>query len=141
MNSSPMILRFCLGIGDARERGEEAVGRLHVHEVDGELVAEGLLDLLGLAGAHQAGVDEDAGELVADRPVHERSGDRGVDAARQGASTRPRPDLGADRLDRRLDAPRRASRSGRQPQTSNRNRLSSSWPRSVWTTSGWNCTP
>ena len=30
---------------------------------------------------------------------------------------------------------------GRQPQTSYRKRLSSSWPYGVWTTSGWNCTP
>ncbi len=30
---------------------------------------------------------------------------------------------------------------GRHPQTSNRNRLSRSWPRSVCTTSGWNWTP
>ena len=30
---------------------------------------------------------------------------------------------------------------GRAPHTSNRKRSSSSWPRSVCTTSGWNCTP
>jgi hypothetical protein len=30
---------------------------------------------------------------------------------------------------------------GRAPHTSNRNDRSTSWPRSVCTTSGWNCTP
>ena len=35
--------------------------------------------------AQQAVVDEDAGELVADGPLHERRGDRGVDAAGQPA--------------------------------------------------------
>ena len=48
------------------------------------VAAERLDDLLALALAHQAGVDVDARQLVADRPVHERRGDRRVDAARQG---------------------------------------------------------
>ncbi|HEX6986343.1 MAG TPA: hypothetical protein VF170_13255, partial [Planctomycetaceae bacterium] len=46
-----------------------------------EPVPEGLDDLLGLALAEQAVVDEDAGELVADRLVDERCGRRRVDAA------------------------------------------------------------
>ena len=46
-----------------------------------ELAPEGLLDLLGLAGPHEPGVDEDAGELVADRLVHQGGGHRRVDAA------------------------------------------------------------
>ena len=74
--------------------------------------AERLLDLLGLADAQQTGVDEHARELVADRLVHERGGDRGVDAARQAADHLLVADLGADRLDRLLDdrrhRPRRA---------------------------------
>ena len=36
---------------------------------------------VALALAHQPGVDVDARQLVADRPVHERRGDRRVDAA------------------------------------------------------------
>ncbi len=42
-------------------------------------------------------VDEDADELVADRLVHERGRDGGVDAARQGAQHAPAADLRADR--------------------------------------------
>ena len=74
-------LALALGLDDVVEGVEEAVGRLHVHEVDVELAPERLLDLLALAGAHQSGVDVDAGELVADGLVHEGGGDRGVDAA------------------------------------------------------------
>ena len=80
-----MILRFCSGSVDVGERVDEPVGGLHVHEVDVELAAEGLLDLLGFVEAQQPGVDEHAGELVADGLVHERRGDRGVDAAGEAA--------------------------------------------------------
>ena len=41
-------------------------------------------DLLGLVLAHQAVVDEDAGELVADRPVDEQRGDRASRRRRRG---------------------------------------------------------
>ena len=78
-------LALGLRVGDVGERVEEAVGRLHVDEVDRELAPERLLHLLGFAEAQQAGVDEHARELVADGLVHERGRDRGVDAARQAA--------------------------------------------------------
>ena len=41
MNSLPMILRFCLGVGDAGELGEEAVAGVDGDEVEAELVAHG----------------------------------------------------------------------------------------------------
>ena len=47
--------------------------------------AEGLLHLVGLAGPHQAGVDEDTGQLVADGLVDQGGRHRRVDPARQGA--------------------------------------------------------
>ena len=71
-----------------------------MHEVDRELAAERLLHLLGLVAAQQPGVDEHARELVADRLVHERGRDRGVDAARQPADHALGADLGADLVDR-----------------------------------------
>ena len=62
---------------------------------------EVLLDLLGLALAQQPVVDEDAGQPVADGPLHQRGGDRGVDAAGQRRRSRGLvADLRADRLDR-----------------------------------------
>ena len=48
-------------------------------------------------------VDEDTGQLVADRLVHEQRSDGGVDAARQRAQHTLLPDLGADPLDLLLD--------------------------------------
>ena len=96
-------LALAFGIDDVVERVEETVARLHVHELDRELLAERLLDLFRFAAAQQPGVDEDAHELVADRLVHERGRDRGVDAARQPADHALGTDLGADLGDRVLD--------------------------------------
>ena len=78
-------LALALGVDHVVERVEETILRLHVHEVDLELLAERLLHLLGLAQAQQPRVDEHAHELIADRLVHERGRDRGVDAAREPA--------------------------------------------------------
>ena len=52
--------------------------------------------------AQQAVIDEDAGELFADRLVQQHGDDRRVDAARQAADHAPAADLGADPLDRLL---------------------------------------
>ena len=96
-------LALLLRIGDAGEPREEPLLRLHVDERDVEVAAEGLDDLLGLVLAQQAVVDEDAGELVADRLVHEKRGDGGVDAARERAEHALRADRGADPRDLLLD--------------------------------------
>ena len=92
------------------EPREEALLRLDVDERHVEVAAEGLDDLLGLVLAQQAVVDEDAGELVADRLVHEQRGDRRVDAARERAedALASRPARGSARPAPR--SPRRASR-------------------------------
>src|SRR5688572_27257131 len=47
--------------------------------------AKGSFDLLALVESEESRVDEDAGELIANRAVHERRGDRGIDTARQAA--------------------------------------------------------
>ena len=65
-------------------------------QADVEAVAKSLHDLVGLAGAEQAGVDEDARELVANRLVDECRGDRGIHAAREAADDAARTDLRAD---------------------------------------------
>ena len=76
-----------------------------------EVVAERLDDLRGLVLPQQAVVDEDAGQLVADRLVDEERRDRRVDAARERAEHALAPDLGADPLDLLLD--HRGGRPGR----------------------------
>jgi hypothetical protein len=67
-----------------------------VDQLDAHRAPERLGDLFALALAHQPGVDVHAGELVADRPVHERGGDRRVDAAGERADRSAGADLGSD---------------------------------------------
>ena len=49
------------------------------------MIAEQGDDLLGLVHAHEAVVDEDAGQLIADRLVDEDRGDRRIDPAAEAA--------------------------------------------------------
>ena len=60
------------------------------------MVAEHRDDLVGLVETQQAVVDENAGQLLADRLVQQRRGDRAVDAARKRADHLGRADLLAD---------------------------------------------
>ena len=76
MNSRPTILRFCSGSRDTGERGQEVLRRVDDAQPDPGRRHEVALDLLGLALAKQTVVDEDAGEPVTDRTVHERRRDR-----------------------------------------------------------------
>ena len=103
MNSRPMILRFSSGSVTPSSAFEEPLGGVDDLEVDAGGGDEVLLDLLGLALAQQPVVDEDAGQPVADGPLHQRGGHRGVDPAGQPADGALVADLGADRLDRLLD--------------------------------------
>ena len=80
-----MMRRFSSGSVDALEPREEAVGGVDVDERDVEVALERLDDLGRLVLAQQAVVDEDAGELVADRLVDEQRRDRRVDAAGERA--------------------------------------------------------
>ncbi len=59
--------------------------RVRMDQRDVVVVAEQPDHLRGLAFAQQAVVDEDAGELVADRLVDQHGRDRRIDAARQAA--------------------------------------------------------
>ena len=99
----PDGLALGFGIGDTGQKGEEPIGRFDVDQVHVELAPKRLLDLVGLAGAHEARVDEHTRELVADGPVHEGGGHGRVHPARQGTQDAGVGDLGAHRLDRRLD--------------------------------------
>ena len=78
-------LALLLGIGDAAQRREEPLARVDGDEVQVEVLAERRDDLLGLAQAQQAVVDEDARQPVAERLVAEDGRDRRVDAAREAA--------------------------------------------------------
>ena len=96
--------------------------------------------LLALARAHQAVVDEDAGELVADRLVDQHRRDRRIDAAGEAADHPALADPGADRL-ARLGAER-----GHRPVALQARDLVdeiADQPRAVgrMATSGWNIRP
>ena len=66
---------------NAFELAQEARAGVHVLELDVEVVAKDSLDSLRFASTEEAVVDEDAGELVADRLVDERGGDAGIHPA------------------------------------------------------------
>ena len=80
-----MILRFSSGSMTPASASRKRFVGVDDVQVDAGRGDEVALDLLGLALAQQAVVDEDAGELVADRALHERRRDRGVDAAGEPA--------------------------------------------------------
>src|SRR3989304_675076 len=90
MKVSPTMRRFSSGsTTPARRSRKRAEGG-----------GEGCLAALGLRGAEEAVVDEDADELVADGAVDEGGGDGGVDAAGEGAEHAPVAHLPADHRDR-----------------------------------------
>ena len=94
-----MILRLVSGSRDAVERAEEQVLLVGVDQRHVVVVAEHRHDLLRLALPQQAVIDEDAGELVADRLVDQDGRDGAIDAARQAADHLRVADLLADRGD------------------------------------------
>ena len=95
--------RLRSGSSTPRELLDEPLLRLDVDERHVEVALERLDHLPGLGGAQQAVVDEDAGQPVADRLVHEQRGDGGIDAAGEAADHALAADLRADALDLLLD--------------------------------------
>ena len=89
-------LALLLRVGDALELREEQLGGVLVLQLHLEVLAEDLLHDLGLAGAQQAVVDEDAGELVADGLVQKRGGHAGIHATAQSKDDALSADLRAD---------------------------------------------
>ena len=70
-----------------------------------EVVAEGVLDLLALAEAHEPVVDEHTHELVPNGLVDDRRGDRRIHTTRKTADGDTIANSLSDRLDRLLDDP------------------------------------
>src|SRR2546430_10760400 len=75
-------------------------------ERDVVVAAEEIDDLLALAGPQQAGIDKDAGQLVADRLVHQHRRHGGIDTAREAADDIPIADLATDLVDSLSTKPR-----------------------------------
>src|SRR5262249_48071573 len=78
-------LALGFGVRDALKPFEEIRAGIHVYERDVVAVAEERDDLLGLAQAHEAMVDEYASQLVADCFMDEDGGNGAVDASRKAA--------------------------------------------------------
>ena len=74
--------------------------RLHKAQRDVVVIAEERDDLLRLALAQEAVIDEDAGERIADRLMNQHGGDGAVDAAGKAAEHASRADLMAYRCNR-----------------------------------------
>jgi hypothetical protein len=98
-------LALLLGIGNALQVAHELRAGVDVHDLDAEAAGKGVHHLLGFVEAQQAVVDENAGELVADRAVDQRRRHRRIDAARKAED-----DLLLPTCARSCDTPRRRSR-------------------------------
>ncbi len=105
-------LALALGVGDACERLEERVLGVDGDQLGARRGDEVALYLSPLARAQQPVVDEHARQPVTDRALHQRRGDRRVDAAGQAADRAAVTDLAAHLLDQRVgdvgSRPRRA---------------------------------
>ncbi len=124
-----------LGIDDAVELAQEPLARVDDDDVEVQHVAECRQHLLGFVFAQQPVIDENAGELVADRARHERRRNGRVDAARKRADDVVAADL------RRIAAIARStnesiSQSSASPATLCRKLRRIVVPCSVCTTSG-----
>ena len=92
-------LAFEFRLDNAFRLVEEALLGVHADKIDAELALEHLLDLLTFVEAHIAVIDENAGELLADRLLEKNGADGAVDAAGHGEKHFLVADLSADRFD------------------------------------------
>ena len=123
MNSRPIDLALGLRVGHPGQRVEEALpGVDDVQPRRPSAATKSRSTCSALARPQQPVVDEDAGQLVADRPLHERRRHRRVDAAGQPADRPTVADLLPDRRDLLLDDRARSSSSGAMPAMSCRKR-------------------
>ena len=98
-----MMRRFSSGSVMPSSRARKRSAASTCDERDVEVALERLDDLRRLVLPHQAVVDVDAGQLVADRLVDEQRRDGGVDPAGERAEHALLADLRADALDLLLD--------------------------------------
>lgn len=75
---------FLFGIVNALETRQKELGTINHCEIDALLVAESFLDLLGFALTQQSIIDKQGLESITDCPMHQDSGDGGIDSATDG---------------------------------------------------------
>ena len=88
-------LALGFGVGDAGELAEEQIARVAMDQPDIEAVVKQGCHLGGFGLAHQPGVDEDAGQLIADGFLQQHRHNRGIDPAGKAADDPPIADPGA----------------------------------------------
>ena len=93
-------------IGNAPQVAHELRGGIDVDDLDAKVTGKGLHHLLAFVQAQEAVVDEDAGQLVADGTVQQRSNHRGIDAAGKAEDHLFLADLRTHLLDRLIDVVR-----------------------------------
>ncbi len=96
--ADPLALFF--GVVDAGEPRQKQLAGIAMNQRDVVMAAEQIDHFLRLASTQKAGVDKDAGQLVADRLVQQGRGNRGIDPAREAADDIGVADLLADSLER-----------------------------------------
>ena len=99
---APDDLALGFGIGLAFELAEEFLRRIDMDQRDIKLIAEHGDDLFAFVQAHQAVIDIDTGELIADGFVDQHRRDRRVDAAGKTTDDAARADLIANLFDHLL---------------------------------------
>ena len=82
-------MRLRSGSSTPARAPRKRVARVDADEAHAEVLAELALDLGALALPQQAVVDEDAGQPLAERPVHEGGGHRGIDTPGEPAHDAP----------------------------------------------------
>ncbi|OIQ75598.1 hypothetical protein GALL_427340 [mine drainage metagenome] len=91
-----------LGVGNPLKLAKEQIRFVGMDQRDVVVVAEHRHDLLRLVQPQQTMIDEDAGQLIANRLMDQDRRDRGIDAARQPANHPLVANLFADFADRFL---------------------------------------
>ena len=139
----PMILRLCSGSVTPAQAARKRSAGVHVDEVHrGSGAGTSRTTCSASPAPQQPVVDEDAGELVADRPVHQGGRDRRVDPAGEPADDRARrpPARGRAATGSSMMRGHGPGGPGSRRRRS-RKCCRTSCPRGVCATSGWNCTP
>ena len=96
-------LALALGVRDTGQQAQEVIGGVHIDQVGVQALPEHLDDALGLVLAHEAVVDVDTDELLADGLDQQGSHDGRVDAAGEGQQDLLVADLLAHGLDLLVD--------------------------------------
>ncbi len=129
-----MMARFA-PVDHVREPRQETLAGVNSYKRYLQVMAERLDHLFGLARAHTASIDEDAGQAVADSLVNKQRRDRRVHAAGKRADDALIANEAANLRDGRFDH-RLGVQSGAQPQTRKRNLRMMALPCGVCDTSG-----